>query len=108
MARAATPGRMCALLLSAGLQSRARCCVQAKRSGRLKAGTNGSERLGAGVAKTLTGITGFDAITGGGLPRGRTALVCGGAGCGKTLFAMEFIVNGATALGEPGVVIAFE
>ncbi|MBC8072851.1 MAG: circadian clock protein KaiC, partial [Deltaproteobacteria bacterium] len=51
---------------------------------------------------------GFDAITGGGLPRGRTALVCGGAGCGKTLFAMEFIVNGATAFGEPGVVIAFE
>jgi circadian clock protein KaiC len=64
--------------------------------------------LDPGVAKIPTGITGFDAITGGGLPRGRTALVCGGAGCGKTLFAMEFIVKGATEFGEPGVVIAFE
>ncbi len=61
-----------------------------------------------GVAKTPTGITGFDAITGGGLPRGRTALVCGGPGCGKTLFAMEFVVKGAIEFGEPGVVIAFE
>ena len=81
--------------------------MQAKRSGS-KARTGSSAKLADGVAKTRTGITGFDAITAGGLPRGRTALVCGGAGCGKTLFAMEFIVNGATEFGEPGVVIAFE
>jgi circadian clock protein KaiC len=61
-----------------------------------------------GLAKTPSGIDGFDQITGGGLPRGRTALVCGGAGCGKTLFAMEFLVNGALKYGEPGVFLAFE
>jgi circadian clock protein KaiC len=47
-------------------------------------------------------------ITGGGLPRGRPTLVCGGAGCGKTLFAMEFLVRGVTQFGEPGVFMAFE
>ena len=61
-----------------------------------------------GLAKTPSGIDGFDQITGGGLPRGRTTLVCGGAGCGKTLFAMEFLVNGALQHGEPGVFLAFE
>src|SRR5262245_60008907 len=60
------------------------------------------------LAKTLTGIQGFDEITGGGLPKGRPTLVCGSAGCGKTLFGMEFLVRGATAFGEPGVFIAFE
>jgi len=79
-----------------------------QRGGGGKARTGRAAKLAEGVAKIPTGITGFDAITGGGLPRGRTALVCGGAGCGKTLFAMEFIVNGATEFGEPGVVIAFE
>jgi circadian clock protein KaiC len=61
-----------------------------------------------GIEKVRTGIHGFDQITGGGLPRGRTSLVCGAAGCGKTLFAMEFLVNGALEHGEPGVFLAFE
>ena len=51
---------------------------------------------------------GLDEITGGGLPKGRPTLVCGSAGCGKTLFAMEFLVRGAVEHGEPGVFIAFE
>ena len=51
---------------------------------------------------------GLDEITGGGLPRGRPTLVCGSAGCGKTLLAMEFLVRGATQFGEPGVFMAFE
>jgi len=50
----------------------------------------------------------LDEITGGGLPKGRPTLVCGSAGCGKTLFAMEFLVRGAVEHGEPGVFIAFE
>ncbi|HSD65002.1 MAG TPA: ATPase domain-containing protein, partial [Ignavibacteriaceae bacterium] len=60
------------------------------------------------LPKSPTGIQGFDEITGGGLPKGRPTLVCGGAGCGKTLFAMEFIVRGATLYDEPGVFISFE
>lgn len=60
------------------------------------------------LPKAPTGIRGLDEITGGGLPRGRTTLLCGGAGCGKTLFAMEFLVRGATEFGEPGVFVAFE
>jgi len=55
-----------------------------------------------------TGIHGLDEITGGGLPRGRPTLVCGGAGCGKTLFAAEFLVRGAAQFGEPGVFMSFE
>ncbi|MEQ1353867.1 MAG: circadian clock protein KaiC, partial [Candidatus Acidiferrum sp.] len=55
-----------------------------------------------------TGITGFDEITGGGLPAGRPTIVCGGPGCGKTMFAMEFLVRGATEFGEPGVLMTFE
>src|SRR5271157_4472060 len=55
-----------------------------------------------------TGIQGLDEITGGGLPRGRPTLVCGGAGCGKTLFAAEFLVRGATQFGEAGVFMCFE
>jgi circadian clock protein KaiC len=50
----------------------------------------------------------MDEITGGGLPQGRPTLVAGGAGCGKTLFAMEFLVNGVIDYGEPGVFVAFE
>lgn len=61
-----------------------------------------------GLAKTPTGITGIDQITDGGLPRGRPTLVCGTAGCGKTLFATEFLVRGATQFGEPGVFVTFE
>jgi circadian clock protein KaiC len=60
------------------------------------------------LPKALTGIRGLDEITGGGLPRGRPTLVCGGAGCGKTLMATEFLVQGAKQFGEPGVFIAFE
>jgi circadian clock protein KaiC len=60
------------------------------------------------LAKSPTGIRGLDEITGGGLPAGRPTLVCGGAGCGKTLLSMEFLVRGATEFGEPGVFVAFE
>jgi circadian clock protein KaiC len=60
------------------------------------------------LPKTLTGITGFDEITGGGLPTGRPTLVCGSAGCGKTLFATEFLVRGAMDYGESGVFVSFE
>jgi len=60
------------------------------------------------LIKSPTGIQGFDEITDGGLPAGRPTLVCGGAGCGKTLFAMEFLVRGATQFNEPGVFMSFE
>lgn len=60
------------------------------------------------LPKSPTSIQGLDEITGGGLPKGRPTLVCGGAGCGKTLFAMEFLVRGATLYNEPGVFISFE
>jgi circadian clock protein KaiC len=60
------------------------------------------------LAKTLTSIQGLDEITGGGLPKGRPTLVCGGAGCGKTLLAMEFLIRGATEHNENGVFISFE
>ena len=81
------------------------------RSGRLSA--HAKAQLNAAnarsqLAKTPTGILGLDEITGGGLPQGRPTLVCGGAGCGKTLLAMEFLVRGATQFNEPGVFMAFE
>ena len=60
------------------------------------------------LPKCPTGIQGLDEITGGGLPRGRPTLMCGGPGCGKTLFAAEFLVRGAVQFGEPGVFMAFE
>jgi circadian clock protein KaiC len=60
------------------------------------------------LPKTPTGMAGLDEITGGGFPRGRPTLVCGSAGCGKTLLAIEFLVRGATQYGEPGVFMAFE
>ncbi|HEY3761339.1 MAG TPA: circadian clock protein KaiC [Verrucomicrobiae bacterium] len=60
------------------------------------------------LKKVPTGITGFDEITNGGLPAGRPSLVCGGAGCGKSLFATEFLVRGALQFGEPGVLMTFE
>jgi circadian clock protein KaiC len=60
------------------------------------------------LAKTATGIDGLDEVTGGGLPKGRTTLVCGSPGCGKTLLAMEFLVHGALQYGEPGVCMEFE
>jgi len=61
-----------------------------------------------GLPKEPTGIPGFDEITSGGLPAGRPTLICGSAGAGKTLFAMEFLVRGATIFNEPGVFISFE
>lgn len=60
------------------------------------------------LEKWPTGIKGLDEITGGGLPRGRSTLVCGGPGCGKTMMAMEFLVRGARQYREPGVYTAFE
>jgi circadian clock protein KaiC len=60
------------------------------------------------LPKALTGIQGLDEITNGGLPKGRSTLVCGSAGCGKTLLAMEFLVHGAIQFNEPGVFMAFE
>jgi circadian clock protein KaiC len=60
------------------------------------------------LPKAPTGISGLDEVTGGGLPRGRPTLICGPAGCGKTLLAMEFLVRGITEFGEPGVFVAFE
>lgn len=61
-----------------------------------------------GLPKAPTGIEGLDEITCGGLPAGRPTLVCGEAGCGKTMLAVEFIVRGATEFGEPGVFMMFE
>ncbi|HNU71752.1 MAG TPA: circadian clock protein KaiC [Thermodesulfobacteriota bacterium] len=66
------------------------------------------KRPSAGIAKCPTGIRGLDEVTNGGLPRGRPTLLCGGAGSGKTLLAMEFIVRGARDYGEPGVFVSFE
>src|SRR5437764_8330335 len=60
------------------------------------------------LEKCPTGIGGLDEVTGGGLPRGRNSLICGGAGSGKTMLGMEFLIRGARDFGEPGVVIAFE
>lgn len=60
------------------------------------------------LPKAPTGIAGLDEVTGGGLPRGRSTLICGSAGSGKTVFAMEFLVHGAVKFGEPGVFMSFE
>ena len=65
-------------------------------------------RSTAALAKALTGISGLDQITGGGIPRGRPTLVCGGAGCGKSVLALEVLVRGATQLDEPGLLVSFE
>lgn len=69
---------------------------------------NGRNRTLTGITKALTGIRGLDEITGGGLPQGRPTLVCGSAGSGKTMLAMEFLVRGALEHNEPGVFMAFE
>ena len=65
-------------------------------------------KIKAQLSKAPTGIAGLDEITGGGFPQGRPTLICGSAGCGKTLLAMEFLVRGATQFHEPGVFLAFE
>jgi circadian clock protein KaiC len=68
----------------------------------------GSTAARRALPKCPTGITGLDEITGGGLPRGRPTLVCGAAGCGKSLFGLEFLVRGITQFNEPGVLLTFE
>jgi circadian clock protein KaiC len=68
---------------------------------------NGEPRLST-LPKAPTGINGLDEISGGGLPRGRTTIVCGGPGCGKTMLGMEFLIRGAQEFNEPGVLVAFE
>ena len=60
------------------------------------------------IGKSPTGIHGLDEVTQGGLPQGRPTLLCGSAGCGKTLFAMSFLYNGVVEYDEPGVFLAFE
>jgi len=67
-----------------------------------------SKRAAPARTKAATGIPGLDKITDGGIPRGRTSLVIGGPGSGKTIFAMRFLVVGAESLGEPGIFVAFE
>ncbi len=74
----------------------------------ISTGSTGSTAPLQTLLKSPTGINGLDEITGGGLPKGRPTLICGSAGCGKTLFSTEFIVRGALQYGEPGVFMAFE
>jgi circadian clock protein KaiC len=62
----------------------------------------------AALRKAPSGIIGFDEITGGGLPRGRTTLLLGGPGSGKTVFALQYLINGARNYGKPGIFVAFE
>jgi circadian clock protein KaiC len=69
---------------------------------------NTSQLHHSSLPKTPTGITGLDEITDGGLPKGRPTLICGEAGCGKTLMSLEFLVRGAVEFDEPGVFMAFE
>ena len=76
----------------------------AKQNSARAVATKAVERL----EKAPTGITGLDEVTLGGLPRGRATLICGSAGCGKTMLAVEFLVNGVRDYGEPGVFVAFE
>jgi circadian clock protein KaiC len=66
------------------------------------------KKLNKNLPKSPTGIEGFDDITLGGLPKGRPTLICGGAGCGKTLFGLEFLIRGVTQFNEPGVFMSFE
>jgi circadian clock protein KaiC len=78
--------------------------IHPRKHGSSKGAGNGRHPL----PKAPTGIAGLDEITNGGLPRGRPTLVVGGAGCGKTLLALEFLVRGAREYGEPGVFMSFE
>ena len=67
-----------------------------------------SARPAQELKKSPTGISGLDEITGGGLPLGRPTLICGSAGCGKTLMSLEYVIRGALEFNEPGVFMAFE
>ena len=69
---------------------------------------NGHTSAAHSLPQAPTGIQGLDELTRGGLPRGRPTLVCGSAGCGKTVLGIEFLVRGATQFDEPGVLMAFE
>jgi circadian clock protein KaiC len=82
--------------------------VRRRKGAPPKRARNGRQPARRPLAKAPTGIPGLDEITNGGLPRGRPTLVCGGAGCGKTLLAMEFLVRGALEYDEPGVFMSFE
>jgi circadian clock protein KaiC len=84
--------------------------VVAFRTKRINRRANGAKSLShlAPLEKSPTGIKGLDEISGGGLQTGRTTLVCGGPGCGKTLLGLEFLVHGAEQYHEPGVLLAFE
>ena len=75
---------------------------------RQKPASAGAAKAIERLEKAPTGITGLDEVTLGGLPRGRATLICGSAGCGKTMLAVEFLVNGVRDYGEPGVFVAFE
>src|SRR2546423_4427365 len=70
--------------------------------------SGGASRPPSTLRKSRTGIAGLDELTFGGLPQGRPTIVCGGPGCGKTMFAVEFLVRGARQFDEPGVLLAFE
>ena len=67
-----------------------------------------ADRSGLELPKSPTGITGFDEVSEGGLPTGRPTLVSGPPGAGKSLFALQFLVHGATVCAEPGVFLSFE
>lgn len=86
--------------------------TRAKRSSGAKRSAAKRTRVRGGAAgtgfKSPTAIAGFDEITGGGLPGGRTTLLVGGPGSGKTVFAAQFLVNGARDRNEPGIFVAFE
>jgi circadian clock protein KaiC len=82
--------------------------VVARNSTRNTRAAKEKNALAGALVKTPTGIRGFDELTEGGLPQGRPTLVCGGPGCGKTLFALEFLVRGAAEYGESGVFVSFE
>ena len=69
---------------------------------------NRSRSAGVAHNKASSGIPGFDEITGGGLPAGRTTLLVGGPGAGKTIFSLQFLVHGARSEQEPGIYVAFE
>lgn len=79
------------------------------RSAALGGKKNEKKKAGAvALEKAPTGVPGLDEVLSGGVPAGRTTLICGSAGCGKTLLSMIFLVNGATRFGEPGVFVSFE
>jgi circadian clock protein KaiC len=82
----------------------------ATRTKQIDHSANGEKSLPplTALKKSPTGIKGLDEISGGGLPAGRTTIVCGGPGSGKTMLGLEFLVRGAVEFNEPGVVLAFE